>query len=138
MDYTKAKAYLLSKPEAEESYPFGPDAAVFKVMNKVYAILGIEDGIGRLNLKCDPLEAIQLRDVFDAVIPGYHMNKKHWNTVILNGSIPPGEVTRQIDHSYGLIFKALKKTDKAYLERLYPMEQLNPDHWILLPEVMKR
>lgn len=127
MDYEQAKTYLMGKPEGQESYPFGPQAAVFKVMNKIYAILGEENGIGRLNLKCDPMEAIQLRDVFDAVIPGYHMNKKHWNTVILDGSIPPSEIERQIDHSYGLIYKALKKVDKQYLQRLYSAKELNPD-----------
>lgn len=124
MNYEKVREYLLGKPEGEESYPFGPDTAVFKVMNKVYAILGENDGIGRLNLKCDPVEATQLRDVFEAVIPGYHMNKKHWNTVILDGSIPPGEIERQIDHSYALIIKGLKKVDRAYLERIYPADQL--------------
>lgn len=117
----------MSKPEAEESFPFGPDAAVFKIMNKVFGILGVESGVGRLNLKCDPVEAIQLRDVFDAVIPGYHMNKKHWNTLILDASMPSSEIERQIDHSYSLIVKGLKKTDQAYLERLYPLEQLHPD-----------
>jgi len=127
MDYEKSKRYLLAKPEAEECYPFGPEAAVFKVMNKVYAILGEENGIGRLNLKCDPIEAIQLRDVFESVIPGYHMNKKHWNTLILDGSIPSGEVQRQIDNSFGLIYKGLKKTERSYLERLYPLDQLNPE-----------
>lgn len=127
MNYEQAKIYLINKPEAVESYPFGPDAAVYKVMNKVFAILGIEDNTGRLNLKCDPMEAIQLRDVFEGVIPGYHMNKKHWNTLILDGGIPKGEVERQIDNSYQLIVKKLKKADRAYLERLYPNDVLYPE-----------
>jgi len=127
MDYSATEHYLHSKPESELSHPFGPDAAVFKVMGKVFAILGVHQGREQVNLKCDPLEAMQLRDVFPSVIPGYHMNKKHWNTVILDGSIPDGEVQRQIDHSYSLIVKSLKKVDRAYLERIYPPEQLHPD-----------
>lgn len=111
------KQYLLDKPEAIEDFPFGPDVAVYKVRDKIFALMNAENekagsankGI-RINLKCDPIEAEQLRMVFDAVIPGYHMNKKHWNTVIINGSIPDGEVRRMIDNSYKLVAKGLGKT----------------------------
>lgn len=111
------KHYLLDKPEAIEDFPFGPDVAVYKVRDKIFALMNAENektGLGnkeiRINLKCDPLEAEQLRMVFDAVTPGYHMNKKHWNTVIINGSIPDGEVRRMIDNSYKLVVKGLGKT----------------------------
>ncbi|WP_250655407.1 MmcQ/YjbR family DNA-binding protein [Alkalimarinus coralli] len=124
MDYNTAKQYLLSKPEADESEPFGDDIPVFKVCNKVFAILGMKEGVGQLNLKCDPDEAVALRDIFDAVIPGYHMNKKHWNTVILDGSIPHGEIERMIDHSYTLIVKGLKKLDRQGLELRHGQDAL--------------
>ena len=115
MDYLQTKQYCLTKPEAREDYPFGPDAVVFKIRDKLFGILGEEKGVGRINLKCDPEEAQMLRDVFDAVIPGYHMNKRHWNTVILDGSIPQGEIERMIDRSYGLVVKSLKKVERKSL-----------------------
>lgn len=124
MDYQSSKTYLLSRPEAVEDYPFGPEVAVFKILNKMFATLGVEDGIARMNLKCDPDEANALRDVFVAVIPGYHMNKKHWNTVILDGTIPVSEIERMIDRSYGLVVKGLKKAERQALELRYPKEQL--------------
>lgn len=124
MDYDASKKYLLNKPEAEESEPFGDNIPVFKIRNKVFAILGMKEGIGQLNLKCDPDEALALRDIFDAVIPGYHMNKKHWNTVILDGTIPTGEIERMIDHSYGLIVKGLKKLERQALEVRYGQDVL--------------
>ena len=109
MDVDTARQYLLGKPEAMEDYPFGPDVAVMKVRGKMFATLGEEQGEGRMNLKCDPDQALALRDIFAAVLPGYHMNKKHWNTVRLDGSIPVGEIERMIDHSYALVVKGLTK-----------------------------
>ena len=109
MDAKAAQAYLLSKPEAREDFPFGPDVVVMKVRDKMFATLGEEQGEGRMNLKCDPDQALALRDIFEAVIPGYHMNKKHWNTVKLDGSIPVGEIQRMIDHSYALVVGGLPK-----------------------------
>jgi len=124
MNANQVKQYLLSKPEAEEDYPFGPDVQVFKIRGKMFALLGWDtwnkqENIPRINLKCDPSEALALRDVFDAVIPGYHMNKKHWNTVILDGSIPAGEIERMIDRSFGLVVKGLKKMERKSLELKY-------------------
>lgn len=104
------KKYLLNKPEAVEDFPFGPEVAVYKVRDKMFALIGEENGESRINLKCDPVEATQLRMVFDAVLPGYHMNKKHWNTVVINGSIPDSEVKRMIDNSYTLVVKTLGKS----------------------------
>lgn len=124
MDYLQVKQYCLAKPEAREDYPFGPDVLVFKVKDKLFAILGEEKGVARVNLKCDPEEALILRDIFAAVIPGYHMNKRHWNTVILDDSIPQGEIERMIDRSYGLVVKSLKKTERTSLEMAYGEEQL--------------
>lgn len=124
MDYSSSKQYLLSKPESFEDYPFGADIPVFKIKGKVFAILAEEEGVARINLKCDPDEALALRDIFDAVIPGYHMNKKHWNTVILDGSIPPGEIERMIDSSYALVVKGLKKLERQGLELKYGQDTL--------------
>ena len=121
MDYDACRAYLLAKPDAFEDYPFGPIAAVFKIRSKMFATLSTgrtSEGqeTGRMNLKCDPREAEMLRDIFAAVIPGYHMNKTHWNTVILDGTIPDGEIQRMIDRSYALVIKGMKKTDRQALE----------------------
>lgn len=124
MNYSRGRAYLLSKPEATEDFPFGPDVAVYKIAGKMFATLGTEkttggEPEGRMNLKCDPTEALMLREIFSAVIPGYHMNKKHWNTVILDGSIPDGELKRMIDHSYALVVKGLPKAKRQGLMAKY-------------------
>lgn len=124
MNQEQTKQYLLSKPESSEQYPFTPDVAVFKVNNKMFATLASEQGVARCNLKCDPDEALILRDVFDSVLPGYHMNKRHWNTVILDDSIPSHEIIRMIDRSYGLVIKGMKKADRAALELRHGIEAL--------------
>lgn len=107
MDYQSARHYLLSKPEAMEDYPFGPGVAVFKVRNKMFATLVETDGAPYSNLKCEPSEALMLRDIFPEVKPGYHMNKKHWNTIELAGNLPQGEIERMMDNSYTLIVHSL-------------------------------
>ncbi|MBT1063131.1 MmcQ/YjbR family DNA-binding protein [Bowmanella sp. Y26] len=119
MDYLQARSYLLGKPEAVEDFPFGPDVAVMKIRGKMFATLASEQGEGRMNLKCEPQQAMMLRDMFSAVIPGYHMNKLHWNTILLDGSIPVGEIQRMIDHSYALVVKGLKKADRVGLLAKY-------------------
>ena len=93
-------------------------------MNKMLSLSGIET-FDCNNLKCDPEYAIELREKYDGTItPGYHMNKKHWNTVILDGTIPVNELERMIDRSYGLVVKGLKKAERQALELRYPKEQL--------------
>ena len=119
MNGEEAKAYLLKRPEAWLDFPFGPDVYVLKVKDKMFATLGWQDGLARINLKCDPEQAQMLREVFAAVLPGYHMNKTHWNTVLLDGSIPIGEVERMIDHSYGLVVRKLPKKQRLALEVKY-------------------
>ena len=128
MDYNKAEQYLLSKPETILDYPFGLEVKVFKVKGKMFATLalgkmGKGDGQGNfdwwMNLKCDPDEASALRDIFAAVIPGYHMNKRLWNTIILDGSIPQGEIERMIDNSFMLVVdKMSKKVQQSILIHL--------------------
>lgn len=122
MDYDAVRNYLLTRPEAFEDYPFGPDVAVYKVRRRMFALLVARDGSSRMNLKCDPLEAQFLRDMFESVKPGYHMNKTHWNSVILDGSIPRGELERMIDRSYGLVVRKLRKADRVALETLFGAE----------------
>ena len=119
MDTQSLVEYLLAKPEAIEDYPFGPDVSVFKVKDKMFALLSLHQGQLSINLKSDPQDAIELRDLFDAVIPGYHMNKRHWNTVFVNSCVPDGELMRQVDCSYALVVKGLVKAKRLALELSY-------------------
>lgn len=117
------RQYLLSRPESTECFPFGEQTAVYKVRDKVFALFFLDfRGHPGMNLKCDPDQALALRDVFESVIPGYHMNKKHWNTVILDGSIPDAEIERMIDHSYAQVIRGLRKKDRLALAALYGSE----------------
>jgi len=102
MNIETLRDYCISKKDASESFPFGEDTLVFKTKGKIFALVNL-DGDLSINLKCDPALAIELRERFSAVTPGYHMNKKHWNTVMLDGSVPDKEVQSWIDHSYELI-----------------------------------
>jgi len=102
MDIISLREYCLSKKSATESFPFGDDTLVFKVAGKIFALVNL-DGELSINLKCDPVLAIELRERYDSVTPGYHMNKKHWNTVFINGTIPDKEIFSWIDNSYDLI-----------------------------------
>jgi Uncharacterized protein conserved in bacteria len=102
MDIEILREYCISKKGATESFPFGDDTLVFKVKEKIFALVNL-DGDLSINLKCDPALAIDLRERYSSVTAGYHMNKKHWNTVMLNGSVPEKEVFSWIDHSYDLI-----------------------------------
>lgn len=108
--------YCMAKSGVEETTPFGPDTLVYKVAGKMFALAGVEDYPARVNLKCDPDRALELRGQYDAVIPGYHMNKRHWNTVILDGSL--GDVLERdlVDHSYALVVAGLTKQARATLE----------------------
>ena len=115
MDAQTVRDYCLSKKAAVEDFPFGPDTRVFKVMGKMFGLMPA-DGTAWINLKCDPEFARVLRDTYDAVKPGYHMNKRHWNTVHANGDIPDDEIRDMIDDSYRLVVKGLKKADREKLE----------------------
>jgi predicted DNA-binding protein (MmcQ/YjbR family) len=110
MDLTQFREYCLSKSHATESTPFGPDVIVFKIGSKMFALAGLDEVPTTANLKCDPNLALDLRDRYEQVRPGYHMNKKHWNTVELEGGIPDAELRKMIDHSYGLVAKSLPKS----------------------------
>ena len=105
----EARSYLLQKPQVTEETPFGPDILVYKIHGKMFATLGFDKEQGRMNLKCDPDRALELRDEYTAIIPGYHMNKKHWNTLQFDGSLPPTLITELIDHSYKRVVASLPK-----------------------------
>jgi len=105
MDLEQFRDYCLGKPNSAESTPFGPDTLVFKVGGKIFAIASLDEVPARANLKCDPDLALELRDRYEQVRPGYHMNKKHWNTVEIESGIPDGEIRTMIDHSYELVAK---------------------------------
>lgn len=109
MDLPDVIERFLSKPGAEETTPFGPDVLVYKVGGKMFALAVPEDFPSRINLKCDPDKAVELRGEYSAVQPGYHMNKRHWNTVVLDGSLPSKLVAELIDHSYDLVVASLPK-----------------------------
>jgi predicted DNA-binding protein (MmcQ/YjbR family) len=109
MDLAQLREYCLRKDRATERTPFGPDVLVFKVGGKMFALAALDEVPTRVNLKCDPDLALELRDRYEEVRPGYHMNKKHWNTVQIEGDIPDPELRKMIDHSYDLVARSLPK-----------------------------
>src|SRR6266566_1712733 len=109
MDAADFREYCLEKAGAIEDTPFGEDVLVFKVSGKMFALAALDEVPTTVNLKCDPDLALELRDRYDQVTPGYHMNKKHWNTVGIEGGIPDPELRKMIDHSYDLVAKGLPK-----------------------------
>ena len=112
MNLEQLRTYCLSKPDSEETLPFGPDTIVFTVKGKAFALTAIESDRTRVNLKCEPEYAIELRDQYEEIIPGWHMNKKHWNTVYLDGSLKMKFIHALIDHSYEQILAKLPKSKK--------------------------
>jgi predicted DNA-binding protein (MmcQ/YjbR family) len=109
MNIESFREYCLEKPAATEGLPFGPDNIVFKVDGKMFALAALDEVPPAVNLKCDPDLALELRDRYEQVRPGYHMNKKHWNTVVLDGVIAEREIKKMIDHSYDLVVQSLPK-----------------------------
>ena len=118
MRFEALRAYLLKKKGAFEDFPFGPEIMVFKVMGKMFALVPWGESPLRINLKCDPDLALHLREAYKAIKPGYHMSKKHWNTITLDNSMTDEEILAMIDDSYNLVVKGLKKSEKKKLERL--------------------
>jgi predicted DNA-binding protein (MmcQ/YjbR family) len=115
MDFSSAQKYLLSKKQAVQTFPQDPNVGVYKVCHKMFATLTAGVAFARINLKSDPDLALELRAQYDAVQPGYQMNKKHWNTVIFDGSIPDEEIYDMIDHSYDLIVSNLPDAEREQL-----------------------
>ena len=119
MNIEEFRNYCLSKKGVTESFPFGEDTLVFKVMDKVFALAGLDAHPATANLKCDPEKAIELREEYDGlIIPGYHMSKKHWNTVEIEGNLPTDLIVEMIDHSYDLVVKGLTKNLQAELAKM--------------------
>ncbi len=116
MERDALRDYCLSKKGTTAEFPFGPDAEVFKVMGKMFALIPTDAAPPTISLKCDPALAEILRQTYPAVIPGYHLNKKHWNTVAVDGSVPEDEVLEMIDHSYEQVVRGLKKSERDKLE----------------------
>ena len=108
--------YCLSKLGAFEDYPFGPEPIVIKVASKMFALISVKDGCINISLKCDPILAQNLRQQFEYIKPGYHLNKEHWNTVVVGGSIPMPEIKWMINHSYELVVKSLTRQEKELLK----------------------
>ena len=111
MNIEQIREYCLKKKGVTEDLPFDEETLVFKVMGKMFLLVSLEKVPLQINLKCDPEKAVELREQFESVRPGYHMSKKHWNTVIIDGSIPKKELFEWIDNSYELVVSGLKKSD---------------------------
>ncbi|MDH2413793.1 MmcQ/YjbR family DNA-binding protein [Nocardioides sp. CER19] len=109
-------AICLGLPAAEETYPFGEDVAVMKVGGKMFALVPLADGPSSVNLKCEPGRALELREAYAAIRPGYHQNKRHWNTVDLDGSVEDDVVRGLIRESYDLVVAGLRHAVRAQLE----------------------
>jgi predicted DNA-binding protein (MmcQ/YjbR family) len=109
------RSYIMIKPRVVEETPFGPEVLVYKILGKIFATLRFEGEVAQMNLKCDAERALQLRDGHDTILPGYHMNKKHWNTLILDGSLSSHLVGELIDHSYQLVVKGMPQKTREIL-----------------------
>ncbi len=117
MDILSFREYCLSKKGVTESFPFDEQTLVFKVMDKMFALTNVDNFVS-VNLKCDPEKAVTLREEYEAVTPGYHMNKKHWNTIEMNGTISDDLIISWVDHSYDLVVSGLPKAKKLALQSL--------------------
>ncbi|HSR17129.1 MAG TPA: MmcQ/YjbR family DNA-binding protein [Ignavibacteriaceae bacterium] len=117
MDLETIRKYCLDKKGVTEELPFDEDSPVYKVMGKIFLIASLTHPVS-INLKCDPEKAVELRELYDAVTPGYHMNKKHWNTVILDSSLPQKLILEWIDLSYDLVLEGLSRKEKLELSKI--------------------
>lgn len=118
MNIEEIREYCIAKPGVTESLPFNDTALVFKVMGKMFALLDLSDNSRGLTLKCDPEIAIELREEYPEVMPAWHMNKQHWNSVDVEGSAPEKKIREWIDHSYKLVVQGLKKKDREALDSI--------------------
>jgi predicted DNA-binding protein (MmcQ/YjbR family) len=114
LDLSTLRSYLLARPGAEETFPFDRVTLVAKVGDKIFALVGIDETPLRLNLKCIREQAEVLRELYPAVLPGYHMNKRHWNTVVLDGSLPAEDIFAMIDESYRLVVQGLPRARRPH------------------------
>jgi predicted DNA-binding protein (MmcQ/YjbR family) len=117
MDIESVREYCLAKAEVTEGFPFGDDTLVFKVNNKMFALINLKGNLS-INLKCDPEKAIALREHYEGVLPGYHMNKKQWNTVMLDYRIDNTLIKQWIDDSYNLVVQKMPKKDRERIAKI--------------------
>jgi predicted DNA-binding protein (MmcQ/YjbR family) len=117
MNIDQIREYCLKKKGVTEEFPFDEETLVFKVAGKIFLLASLESIPLQINLKCDPEKAIELREEYESVQPGYHMNKKHWNTIIIDGSVPAKLVLEWINDSYNLVVAGLKKSDARFLKK---------------------
>lgn len=127
MNIDLLREYCLSKKGVTEELPFGPDTLVYKVMGKLFALCGVDDVPGSCNLKCDPERAQELREKYPSIIPGYHMNKKHWNTIVWDGSISDQLLMELIDHSYNLVVASLPIKQRHEMKDGLPVKKLQQE-----------
>ena len=118
MDIETFRDYCLAKKGVEETFPFDEVTLVFKVMTKMFALTSLNKETFEVNLKCDPERAMELREEYSEIRAGFHMNKKHWNTVEFEGSLSDALLCELVDHSYDLVVQKLKKADRDFLNNL--------------------
>jgi predicted DNA-binding protein (MmcQ/YjbR family) len=118
MNIESISEYCRKKKGVTEDFPFDEDTLAIRVMNKIFLLASLEKVPLQINLKCEPEYAVELRERYASVQPGFHMNKSHWNTVLIDGSIPKSELKEMIDHSYEQVVKGLKKSDKEKLKKM--------------------
>ena len=116
MNIEQFREYCLAKKASSEDFPFGPETLVLKVGGKIFAITGLDSAQFTVNLKCDPDRSVELREQYPEIQPGWHMNKKHWNTVDFEGSLDGRMLRELIDHSYELVAQSLKKSERDALD----------------------
>ncbi|PID93286.1 MAG: MmcQ-like protein [Bacteroidetes bacterium] len=122
MNIEEFRDYCLAKPAASESFPFDDNVLVFKVMGKIFALTSMQ-GDFSINLKCDPERALRIRMRYPAISPGFHMNKKHWNTILVDGSLDDSFIRALIDHSYDLVVARLTKSQRGAIQELINNEE---------------
>jgi len=118
MNLERIRMHCLAFPGVTEECPFGPEVPVYKVLGKMFALLSPDEVPASMNLKCDPERALDLRDQYESILPGYHMSKKHWNTLLLDESLPSPLIKELIDHSYELVVGGLTKKDREKLQQI--------------------
>lgn len=118
MNIETFRNYCLSKKGVEETFPFDETTLVFKVLHKMFALTGLDNEVFEVNLKCDPERAVELREEHSEIRAGWHMNKKHWNTVEFEGSLTNDLLIELIDHSYDLVVRKMKKADRTFLDKM--------------------
>lgn len=122
MNFDELKSYCLKKKGVVVDFPFDTQTLVFRVGSKMFALTNMNKFPLQVNLKCEPYLAEELRSEFTSIKPGYHMNKKHWNTVVIDGTLDDGKLFWMIDMSYKLVFNSLKKADRKRIEELHKDE----------------